>query len=242
MKRSVFARIAAWLDDLLFPENAACLCCECALGEKDEDGLCAGCRKELLRLAALQEEREAQENLPRPDGIDDIHSAYLYEGAVKRLIHLLKYESVRAAALPLAEQMVFLPSGEEEMIVPVPTDPGRERKRGFNQSALLAQHIGDQLGMRVEHALVRIERRRPQTGLDARQRRENLIGCMAANDAVNGKRVLLVDDVCTTGATLCEAARALREAGAMHVGVLTAARAGGTQDGESDPFAWQDAR
>jgi len=151
-------------------------------------------------------------------------------------LHRLKYESVRAAAAPLAAQMTFLPLDEEEIIVPVPTDPKRERIRGFNQSALLAEHIGRTLGMRVERALVRVEARRPQTGLSAGQRRENLLGCMAASDAVNGRRVLLVDDVYTTGATAQEAARALRQAGAKSIRVFAAARAKGDPDASKDPF------
>lgn len=234
--RRMLARIGAWTDDLLYPENVACLCCDHALGEEDEDGLCPACRKELMRLAMRQEEREAGEQEPLPAGIDALHAAFVYEGPVRRLVHLLKYESVRAAAIPLARQMAYLPSGEEEIIVPVPTDKKRERRRGFNQSSLLARHIAAELGMRMEQALVRVETRHPQTGLSAEERRENLVGCMAAGDAVNGKRVLLVDDVVTTGATICEAARALRRAGAESICVFAAARAAGDPDGQKDPF------
>lgn len=238
MKRigRVLARIGAWMDDLLFPENVTCLCCDHALGAEDEDHICAGCRKELVRLAEKQEERVAADAQPLPDGIDALHAAFAYEGVVRQLVHRLKYESVRAAAVPLAAQMAFLPSGEEEIIVPVPTDPKRERMRGFNQSALLAEHIGRTLGMRVEKALVRVESRRPQTGLSAAARRENLAGCMAAGEAVSGKRILLVDDVVTTGATIQEAARALRHAGAESIRVFAAARAAGDPDAFKDPF------
>jgi len=235
--RRALVRLAAWADDLLFPENVLCLCCDHALDPEDEHGICGGCRRKLARLAAKQEEREAEEEVCLPDGIDAMHAAFVYEGPVRQLVHRLKYESVRAAAVPLARQMVFLPSGEEEIIVPVPTDPGRERMRGFNQSALLAEHIGRELGMQVEKALVRVEERRPQTGLSAGERRKNLAGCMAAKGDLRGKRVLLVDDVCTTGATLSEAARALRQAGAVSVSAFTAARAAGVRDEEGDPFA-----
>lgn len=234
--RRALTRIVAWTDDLLFPENVACLCCDCALSERDTDGLCPGCRKALEQLARRQEQREAQDTEKPPEGIDALHAAFVYEGQARKLIHRLKYESVRAAAAALAQQMVFLPSGEEEIIVPVPADPRRERRRGFNQSALLAAHIAGELGMPMEKALVRVERRRAQTGLSAQERRENLVGCMAASEAVNGKRVLLVDDVVTTGATICEAARALRKAGARSICVFAAARAVGDPDGGKDPF------
>lgn len=234
--RRILSRLGAWMDDLLFPENVICLCCDHALGEEDADGLCRGCWLALEKLAAAQEQRETEQEM-LPDGIDYIHAAFVYEGPVRKLIHRLKYESVRAAAVPLAKQMVFLSSGEEEIIVPVPTDPRRERMRGFNQSALLAQHIAKELGMPMEKALRRVESRPPQTGLPLIKRRENLVGCMAASQAVNGKRVLLVDDVCTSGATVAEAARALREAGASGVGVFAAARAKGGRDELRDPFA-----
>ena len=235
--RRVLGRLGGWMDDLLFPENVTCLCCDHALGEDDADGVCVGCRKALEKLAQKQEAREAAQNDPLPAGIDYIHAAFVYEGPARKLIHRLKYESVRTAAIPLARQMVFLPAGEEEIIVPVPTDPKRQRRRGFNQSALLSAHIAKELGMPMETALTRVDTRRPQTGLSMKERQENLVGCMAAGETVNGKRVLLVDDVCTTGATLCEAARALRQAGAASVGVLTAARAPGISDEPADPFA-----
>ena len=234
--RSMLARIGVWIDDLLFPQDVVCLCCDHALGNDAKNGICRSCRMGLDALARRQEESEACDHRPLPQGIAYIHSAFVYEGLARKLIHRLKYESVRRAAIALAEQMLFLPSGEEEIIVPVPTDKKRERRRGFNQSALLARHIGKALGMQVIEALVRVDERRPQTGLPANERRRNLIGCMAASEAVSGKKVLLVDDVCTTGATLQEAARALYAAGARSVGVFTAARAEHEADKTEDPF------
>ncbi|MBR5301630.1 MAG: ComF family protein [Clostridia bacterium] len=235
--RRILAHICGWMDELLFPENVLCLCCDHALGEEDELGVCPDCRRELARLAAGQEAQEAAQNLPCPAGVDYVHAAFIYEGAARQLIHRLKYDGIRQAALPLAQRMSYLPSGEEEIIVPVPTDPVRERRRGFNQSALLAEHIAKELGMQMETAVVRIRASRPQTGLSARERRENLAGCMAAGDVVRGRRVLLVDDVVTTGATAGEAARALLAAGAKSVGMFAAARAAADGDELNDPFA-----
>lgn len=234
--QGMIGRLLAALDDLLFPEDVLCLCCDHALGEDAQDGICPSCMRALGQLAQAQEAREAEDGGELAEGLSYVHAAFPYEGQARKLIHRLKYESVRAASVPLARQMVFLPSGEEEIIVPVPTDRRRQRRRGFNQAALLAEHIGRELGMEVCTALARVDSRRPQTGLSAAQRRQNLAGCMAANGAVSGKRVLLVDDVYTTGATAQEAARALRAAGAVSVGMFAAARAVSCPDEATDPF------
>lgn len=233
--RAGLARLLDVLDDWLFPEDVLCLCCDRALGEDAQDGVCPACMRALERLAQQQEMWEAQTEGDTPSEIAYIHSAFPYEGQARALIWRLKYESVRAACVPLAKQMVFLPTGEEELLVPIPTDRRRQLRRGFNQAELLARHMGRELGMEVRPALTRVRRSRPQTGLSAEERRSNLKGCMAADGAVSGRRVLLVDDVYTTGATAQEAARALLEAGALSVGVLTAARAG-SLDEPSDPF------
>lgn len=235
--RKLTGAIWRWLDDLLFPENVLCLCCDRALGEDAQDGICPACSETLQRLNREQEKKNHTAPCRVFEGIDYVYAAYPYEGPVRQLVHRLKYDCIRAAHVPLARPMAFLPSGEEEIIVPVPTDPARLRRRGYNQAELLARYVGRELGMEVVPALYRKEKRRPQTGLTARQRRENLLGCMAAKSAVSGKRVLLIDDVCTTGATAQEAARALLEAGATGVGMFAASMAADVLIGEKDPFA-----
>lgn len=231
-------RVAAWLEDLLFPGDVLCLGCDCALGGDAVGCLCPSCVAALESLGVRQEEWEREHAAdPLPQGVSFVHSAYVYEGVARRLVHRLKYDRVREAARILAEPMAFLPAGEEEMIVPIPTDKARRRRRGFDQATLLAQHMGRTLGMEVCCALVRIRRCAPQTGLSMEERQRNLVGCMEAGSAVSGRRVLLVDDVYTTGATVREAARALYAAGASCVGVLTAARAGQSGAHRGDPFA-----
>lgn len=225
--RGGFARLMRALDDLLFPERVACLSCEAALGEDEEDGLCPACARALARQRDEQEAREARDEWAQeglPEGIAFVHAALGYEGVARRLILALKFSSVRAAAVPLARAMALLPAGEEEIIVPVPTTPKRLRRRGFNQAALLAEHMGRELGMTVCEALSRRDDRAEQTSLSGLERSRNLVGCVYAEDVVRGKRVLLVDDVYTTGSTARECARALIAAGATSVGVFTAAR------------------
>ena len=230
MIKRLFSQAAAWLDDLIFPPGVRCLSCRRALDEDEADGLCLSCVRALDALAAAQEERERVEHGALPEGIAYVHSAFVYDAQARELVHRLKYQSIRAAAVPLAKGMAILPTGEEEILVPVPTDERRRRMRGFNQATLLAQTLSSAWGMPMCEALVRVRRCAPQTGLNEQQRRENLVGCMAVKarsvNTIRGRRILLIDDVYTTGSTAAEAARALLDAGARSVGVLTAARAG----------------
>lgn len=234
--RGILKRALLVMDEWLFPQKVVCLCCGKALDEKERDGLCPACAQALERLNAQQEERDRLQPVLPAEGIRFVYAAYPYRDQARTLVHRLKFESVRAAAVPLAAPMAFLPSQDEEMIVPVPTDARRKRQRGYNQATLLAQHIADTLGMPMSEAVRRVRRCGPQTGLTLEERRKNLIGCMAASSAVSGKHVLLVDDVYTSGATAAEAARALYAAGAVSVGVFAAARAGLDDDRSAEPF------
>lgn len=193
------SRLLRALDDWLFPERVACLCCDAALGGDDQSGLCPGCAQALSRLAG---EIEA---LPPPAGIDEALAAFPYADQPRQLILMLKFNSVRAAALPLARAMSSLPLGVYDALVPVPTTRRRLRQRGFNQAQLLAERLGEIWGMPVLPALSRRDEHAAQTKLSAENRRRNLEGCMEADSAVRGLRVLVVDDVLTTGSTASEA-------------------------------------
>ncbi len=219
-------RMKNWAEELLFPE-ATCLCCGCAPQAALDAGLCEKCLEALEAQRLRQDERGDGEC---PKELAFVHAAFAYEDPAKRLIWLLKYERVKSAAQPLIDAMAMLSSGEEGLIVPVPTTRKRLRERGFNQSLLLAQGIGGRLGMEVCDALVRIGEQRAQSSLTGQTRRNNLAGCMRAQMRLDGKKILLVDDVYTTGATAREAARALYEAGAKSVGIFAAARASGEED------------
>lgn len=234
--RAAAQRLLGALDDLLFPENVGCLCCGVALGEDEQDGLCPACQEELERQQDEQQRREADDAWAAdglPEGIAFVHAAFGYEGAARRLILALKFSGVRSAAVPLARAMAMLPSGEEEILVPVPTTRRRRRQRGYNQAALLAGRVGEELGMAAVEALTRRDAHAAQATLSRDARARNLVGCMRADGRVRGKRVLLVDDVYTTGSTAKEAARALYAAGARSVGVFTAART--IKGAKSDP-------
>jgi competence protein ComFC len=114
-----------------------------------------------------------------------------------------------------------------DLIVPVPLHPARQRERGFNQASLLAESLSAETSMPCRGVLQRIRYTTTQTALDRSERMENLHNAfrLRKNADVRGLRVLLIDDVLTTGSTLSECARVLKRAGAISVHAVTAARA-----------------
>jgi ComF family protein len=113
----------------------------------------------------------------------------------------------------------------DEILIPIPLHPTRKRERGYNQSALLARHLSSLAGVETRDILVRTRRTRSQTELDAGQRRKNVLNAFAAKCNCRGVRVVIVDDVATSGATIVEAAKAIRSAGGTVEGAVTFVRA-----------------
>jgi ComF family protein len=161
-----------------------------------------------------------------------------YDGGLRDLIHLLKYQQVRPAAAVLGRMLAETITGVETTLLPgliavvsVPLHVRKRAQRGFNQSELIARAALKQLG-RPERfqmligVLVRRRETASQIGLTRHQRRENLRGAFAVADPqrLAKRNVLLVDDVFTTGTTVSECARVLRRAGANRVWVATVAR------------------
>jgi len=165
----------------------------------------------------------------KPPRFDRALSPYRYEGVLEQAIHLFKYRRKDALAAPLADLMLAwvdrLPP--VDLVMPVPLHPSRLRTREFNQSLLLADRIARRLGLPLsfEH-LERIRETKSQTALDRAGRARNVRRAFAVRnpDSLKDIRVLLVDDVLTTGATVNDCARALRRAGVASVTVLTLAR------------------
>ena len=147
---------------------------------------------------------------------------FRYEGREKEAIHKIKYENKREYLPVLSELMVEILGREilrwnVDVCVPVPMYWKKKRKRGFNQSEILAKLLGRELELPVDTAILRkTEDTGEQKKLTVRERKENLKGAFSAGDA-RGLRILLVDDVYTTGSTIDAAAEVLLEAGAEAV-------------------------
>jgi ComF family protein len=217
--------------DLLLPLK--CLGCG-----REGDLICPSCRQSLpiIKLplcqrcgAASNEGNLCHSCINYPLTIDGIRSVFQFQGTIRQAILQLKYRRLKAVAAPLSQLLAeYLGSHplKGEVIIPVPLHPKRLRERGYNQASLLAKELSRLIGLPVmEDTLVRVKDAVPQARtLSAVQRRRNVQGAFICHQRLEGRQILLVDDVCTTGATLDACATALKEAGAASVWGLTAAR------------------
>lgn len=203
------------------------------------DFLCVGCRQKLPRVLRPICKRcgkpESSGNLcsacwGQKTEIDGIRSVFRFEGIVRQAIHDLKYRNLKSISGCLATLMAdYLQDNpvHGEVLVPVPLHSRRLRERGYNQSNLLAQELGKLIDIPViDGSLRRIKDSLPQartTTID--ERRENVAEAFACQDEeLKAKNIILVDDVCTSGATLEACAVALKTGGAISVWGFTLAR------------------
>ena len=154
-------------------------------------------------------------------------SPLVYEGETRKIIYSLKFGKKKYLAQTLGALMAdeFLKDNmEADIIVYVPMTEAEEKKRGFNQSELLAEEVGKRLNIAVLPALVKIKETKAQKELGGKERAQNLEGAFACVfEQVNNRKILLIDDIFTTGATANECAKVLLKAKAREVNVLTAA-------------------
>lgn len=151
----------------------------------------------------------------------------LFDGVLKEALHCLKYRPLRRLAKPLARLMdsLLLPDGID-MVVAVPLHKKRLIERGFNQSALLARLFANHRGLPFDPFVIkRNVHNPPQSQLKKTERLKNVHNIFEVADCVEGKAIIIFDDVITTGATINECARALRSRGAAQVYAVAVARA-----------------
>jgi ComF family protein len=217
----------------------ACLLCRTSIPVSEGDVLICGlCRRRwppvpspiCARCGMMAEGSEACTFCQEwPPGLDQAQSAVFLDEGARRTVHALKYQGWWRAAEPMAQAMRGLaPLKPGAVLVPIPLGSRRRRRRGYNQSERLAHALMALTGLPVnEGLLVRARETRSQTALTPEARQANIAGAFEAGGGAREQRLVLVDDVFTTGATLLDAARALKQAGAAWVGAVTFARAGG---------------
>ena len=224
--RAWMGRAAGWL----FPQGACCLCCGDPRRASEEDCLCDACREKLKERRVPAEACNrclspvtpgkpcafCASRMMKP--IEAVFSPYRFGGETRALIHALKFDACGEAAPLLAGAMAdALPRRDFDCIVPVPLHPTRLRRRGFNQSLLLSQELSARTGVPVQELLRRDRYRTPQSRLPMKRRADNVRGAFACMGDPAEKRILLLDDVRTTGSTACSCAQALLDAGAESV-------------------------
>lgn len=236
------SRVFSGLSDLVYPPA----CPGCGVTTHGHRGLCPACwgsmrfiERPYCEVLGLPFSHDlgagilCADAIAHPPVFDRLRSVAILDGVARDLVHGLKYRDRTDLAVMMAAWMVRAGDGMVEAadaIIPVPLHRSRMLSRKFNQSAELSRHVARVSGKPFLAAtLVRVKKTSQQVGLGARAREDNVRGAFRiapGHEAdVFGKRIVLVDDVYTTGATVSSAARVLQKAGAADVTVLTFARA-----------------
>lgn len=215
--------LLTWALDLLFPPK--CPFCRSILADPRAP-LCGGCQSRLPWLEGKHAESKV-------DFADGCISPLTYRGTVPESVRRFKFGGGRACGAAFGVLMAqcvrdHCPEGAD-LITWAPVSSRRRRERGYDQAELLARRMGEELGLPVMPLLCKVRHTEPQSELKSDSaRRANALGAYALlpESRVEGKRILLVDDVVTSGATLSECCRMLRQAGAEYVCCVTLACAG----------------
>jgi ComF family protein len=235
---AIFNASKSWFLHILFPR--VCFCCGADMARKDANPLCPECMADLKPVDGLVCRRCG---LPLKDGgaycysckklknfkCSFIRSGLKFTPASRALIHSFKYQGYIRISKFFAPIMYNTLRNhpeffEADILAPVPIHKSKFKERGFNQAMLLAQDLSRLCGVPVMEALKRKIKTESQTSLGRKDRLKNIKGAFECVDkeSVRGKAIILIDDVCTTSATLEECARALKKSGAREVLAITA--------------------
>jgi ComF family protein len=217
-------RTAGRLLDVALPP----VCAGCGV---EGPAICDGCLPEVAARVGLPPGTPIGLAEGPPPPLLQLEWCSPFAGTTRRALHALKYQGERRLAGPLGAVIArrWREAGVAgDLLVPVPVHEARRRERGYDQAALLAASAASHLGLPWLAAIVRTRATTAQYHLDRRHRAANVADAFGlapgARRAVEGRWVVLVDDVVTTGATLCEAARALLDGGAVAVSAVAVAR------------------
>ncbi len=229
-------RLARFAEETLFPRAGCCLSCGDPRRADKDTCLCPFCTEKLKRETVpdgacprcLQPLKKGKPcafcRSPMMRSLKNVYAPYIYADVSRRLIHQLKFNACEEAVPLLSTAMArALNQRDFDCICPVPLHPRRLRQRGFNQSLLLARALSEETGIPVLELLSRNVYRRPQSLSDRKERQENVRGVFACQKDPAGFRVLLLDDVRTSGATAQACAEALLKSGADSVSLCAAA-------------------
>jgi ComF family protein len=165
--------------------------------------------------------------LETPPAFSRASSFGIYDATLASAIHHYKFFGIRRLSGPLADLLLFYDTTGIDAVIPVPLYPGVLKNRGFNQSLLIAYALSKKKRLTLNiDALRKVADTRPQVGLSARERAVNVKKAFSCTRKLTGMKILLIDDVMTTGATVNACSRQLLRSGACSVSVLTLARAG----------------
>lgn len=224
-------KIISYLKDFLFPKR--CVGCE-----KIDTFLCPGCMKDLILIKKTKCLFCGKINVlglcakcKKETGVVQGYSyCYFKEGPAKKLVYALKFKGMKELGETMAGLMAvgFLENSKDidniahYVIVPVPLDKERYRQRGYNQTQLIAQALAKKLNLKLENPLLK-KVKPPQMKLNKKERQLNLVGAYSAKIA-SPKKVILVDDILTTGATIKECVKTLKKNGTKKIIAITFAR------------------
>lgn len=237
-----------WLDKILeviFPRNVVCLYCGDEIEKNDKYSLCEGCY-ERMDFVSLYEKRciicnrpisknspydKCRDCLQEYRYFDLLIPAVVYGDLAKHLLHDLKYHDKRYLSYHFAHMIndMEIPSGvfDFDFIVPVPSSVKKKRSRGYNQAEILAKSISESLKLDIiSDLLIKIDTGLDQNQLGKKDRKKNIEGAIEFNykyASAENKSIILVDDIFTTGATVNECSKILKENGAKRVVVMVSA-------------------